>query len=718
MNIRFLLETAVVAAATAACLAAAAFPEQRRRLTGVAAVLFSLAVAALAWHLLADHFRLRYVWLYSGPDLPWHLKLANLWGGDEGTLLFIAAILALVAARMRGAAGWALPGVLVAAAAFGIGAMTWNPFVPTGAAELAELPYRGMNAHLMVIWMALHPPLVFIAYALLMTPAGAALGALLGRSDDFRLAAGRWFRWGWLLLTTGIAGGMWWAFEDYTFGQAWHWDPVQTSVFAVWCLATAVLHGLARWRPDNAYARVLPLLTLATTAALLASMAVTRNDWLQSSHRYVGDTSGPLFAALVATVIAAMIAGWVKSRRARPRRGMHTVLDRWVLLAIALFTLMALAALAAVGHAMAAQWLQLPRPEDTRPFFEMLLRFSRSDEVAAIREVFATWDVDGFALNRALAPAAVVLAVTGAHVFLVLALAPALRRRAWIASAFALAVTLAVPHLWQPFDGWHTGAGMTSQKTVAMFYWLDALLIASLWFALAAAAWLVSRFRAAARARRLRYVLPVAAIHVGAMVALVAVVFASVLDRYVQAELDYPAVLDAPQPIPGGLAVTLAFDEVARRADGGRVSGDDAGFTARARVQLAFGEGAGERIDGRILYRDSRPRPTGLGSMRELCRVLDYRYARFVDDGTSRLDPFIHRGWLRDVQVWLPPSGFVEADGAIAPREADLLVVVRIFPLMSWLWVGLALVVIAALVLTVDAARVTRRPDPAPPPPR
>ncbi len=104
--------------------------------------------------------------------------------------------------------------------------------------------------------------------------------------------------------------------------------------------------------------------------------------------------------------------------------------------------------------------------------------------------------------------------------------------------------------------------------------------------------------------------------------------------------------------------------------------------------------------------------------MRELCRVLDYRYARFVDDGTSRLDPFIHRGWLRDVQVWLPPSGFVEAGGASAPREADLLVVVRIFPLMSWLWVGLALVVIAALVLTVDAARVTRRPDPAPPPPR
>ncbi len=698
------LETITVACAVAAATAAVFAPNRRTALAVLSATLLWIALASLAARLLTDDFAVRYVWLYSGPNLPWYLKLANVWGGDEGTLLFLAALLAAFASALCRRTPWAAGGMLAFAAAFGFGTLVWNPFVPTPPAELAALPYRGMNAHLMVIWMALHPPALFVAYALLMAPAGAAVGALLGRPAEFERVSARWFRLGWLMLTTGIAFGMWWAFEDFTFGQAWHWDPVQTGVFATWCLATAALHGLRRHRAGSVYDALLPLLSLLVVAAVFVSMAITRVEVLQSSHRYVGDTSAPLFVLLAVVVTMVASAAAFRARRSR-RRPRLSRLDRWVLVAIALFTVIAFAALIHLGYAFAAAWLGWARPDDTKPFFEMLLRWSTSGELAGLRRVFASWDVDGFSLNRALAPMGVLMAIVGGHVFATLTN----HRRAALFSLVAAAIALGVPWAWQPMDALFTGTGMTSQKTVAMFYWLDALLLAAGYFFAAATTWLIARFRRAVAAGRLPFVLPVALVHAGAMTALVAIVFASVLDHYLQAEVDYPAALTRPQSIAEGFTITIASEHTERAPDGGRRAADDAGFRAVRTVSLALNDEDGTTIRGETLYRDTRPAASGLGSVRELCRILDYRYARYVDDGASRLDPFIYRGWWRDIQVWIPPGGFEDRDGATIPNSDEFLVVIRIYPLMSWLWIGLVAVVVSALVLTYDAFRYTSR---------
>ena len=42
------------------------------------------------------------------------------------------------------------------------------------------------------------------------------------------------------LLTTSLAFGMWWAFQDFSFGQIWHWDP---SYAQQWHLHTALQHA-------------------------------------------------------------------------------------------------------------------------------------------------------------------------------------------------------------------------------------------------------------------------------------------------------------------------------------------------------------------------------------------------------------------------------------------------------------------------------------------
>ncbi|MFO1352546.1 MAG: cytochrome c biogenesis protein CcsA [Gammaproteobacteria bacterium] len=261
--------------ACVAALAGVAWPRPRRNLTWFAAGLLMVAIGLLGWHLLTDHFAYRYVWLYSGAAR-WHLKLANLWGGDEGTLLFLAMLLALSAARLITYRGWAGPCALSLTAVFALAAAIWSPFTPTAPEALARAASQGMNVHLLRIWMVIHPPLIFTAYVFILAPTGAALEALVKGTGEWRLIAQRWGRMGWLILSAGLAAGMW-AYEDFTFGQFWHWDPVQTSVFIVWALATAYQHGCAAIQPEGLFARVLPGLALLAAVAALTSMAVTRN---------------------------------------------------------------------------------------------------------------------------------------------------------------------------------------------------------------------------------------------------------------------------------------------------------------------------------------------------------------------------------------------------------------------------------------------------------
>ena len=72
-----------------------------------------LAVVALEVLLMRSDFSVEYVAEYSNRDLPFFYKLASLWGGQKGSLLFWTLILtgytALVALRNRNYAGKLIP---------------------------------------------------------------------------------------------------------------------------------------------------------------------------------------------------------------------------------------------------------------------------------------------------------------------------------------------------------------------------------------------------------------------------------------------------------------------------------------------------------------------------------------------------------------------------------------------------------------------------------
>ena len=663
-----------------------------RSFTGPLAIAaLAAATTSLAIRFLTDDFAYQQVWLLSAPQLKSWLKLASLWSGDEGTLLLLGLIGLALALRLDRHDGWVGPGAFLLAAAFIGGTLVWDPFAATPAASLATQPYRGMNAHLTSVWMLVHPPLVFFSYMLLVAPWGATAEALARGRGPWREVAAIYGRGGWLLLSAGIAFGMWWAYQDFTYGTLWHWDPVQTAIFASWAFLTAMLHCQRRYKPDGAFAIAHPLFGLLSAATAVLTMAVTRSPTLASSHRYVGETSLPLLLGVAGAVMVVLVLALVV-RLARYRIALRPAGERRVMLwmAITIFAGCGVVALYHIALAYGSAWAGLPRPDDLKPFFETLRNFGSSEELSRLRAAFAQWDIDNFGTNRWLVPVGCAAGLLGGHTFVPLA-----GWCRWLATGAAVVAGF-ISTVWlRPFESYFTGLGLTSGKTVAIFPWLDFLCISIGYTIVAAFGWVV-----VAMLRRPRgswnYYLPVGVIHAGAMVALVGVLAATVFDSYSQRLVTVPDGLARPLVFPGGYRLRISGFESFRPRDGTQSRAGGPAFRSIARVEWWL-ERSGAVLGGargHAVYRDDRPPFSNeIGSVRLMCEIIDYRYARYMSGQKQMIHPLISRGLWRDVQIWVPAVS--RRKGKVVGVKAEpgrVPVVLKIFPLMSFVWAGLLLV--------------------------
>lgn len=678
----------VIGLAALSVLAGGASARYRLRVSRIGAAALWGSIVGLAVLILADRFDVRYVWLYSGTELPMFLKLANLWGGDEGTTLLLAAFCAGLAVRpstapLRFDVNAFLAGGLALTAA----ALT--PFAATPSEWLERAAYQGMNAHLMKVWMLAHAPLVLAAYAWTLSLASPALAALAGDlarwPDDAVMRARR----AWALLTAGIGFGMVWAFEDAMYGQVWHWDPVQTAVFAVWCLLGAHLHGLSGWRVGRPMWRWTPLAAALAAVLTLVAMGVTRHEALASSHRYVGATSSSVYFSLAGLLVLTIGAMWVRgSGRAvvvASQIGLSTGALRATQIAFVMFGVFA------AGHlawAFVASAKELPRPDELKPFFSTLTNWARGSELPHLRAAFAQWDVDGYALARALLFPIIAVGLLGGWFFLRRVSA----RLGWVSLAIA---SLACAGTW--FEGGplvreYSGKGVLSQQIVAVLPRIDASLVAGAYLALGTAVWSI---RTARRTSAKGYVLSLGMVHLGAMMSLWGALLSTALNGYSQHVTD---IAEAWQREHQGYAFRVKSLSVDRSADGGRTNGN-AGFRALALVEIRTP--SRQVLNGETLYRDGRRAVDGYaGPVRQICEILDYRYARYANEPGYVLDPFIDRGWARDIQLWVSPSAAVAALEGGA-QASQVVVVLRVFPFASLLWMGLLLTSAGALWLAL-----------------
>jgi cytochrome c-type biogenesis protein CcmF len=221
-----------------------------------------LAVFALEVLLIKSDFSVEYVAGYSNRDLPIFYKMAALWGGQRGSLLFWSLILtgftALVALRNRRYAGKLVPytlGILSLTSAFFLimNKFGANPFQllavdhGDGVTRIFAAPDgKGLNPLLQHPAMVIHPPMLYLGYVGFVVPFAFCMAALLTRElgSGWIKMARRWTLLAWILLGTGILLGGRWAYVELGWGGYWAWDPVENASLMPWLTGTAFLHSV------------------------------------------------------------------------------------------------------------------------------------------------------------------------------------------------------------------------------------------------------------------------------------------------------------------------------------------------------------------------------------------------------------------------------------------------------------------------------------------
>ena len=295
------------------------------------ALVNSGAVLVLLYLLVTSDFRVAYVVNHTDRSLALPYKLAALWGGDAGSLLFWVWILSLYAAylvwsaRRRELLPQAL-GVLAGIAVF------FQVLLVAAAPPFAQLAQAqpdglGLNPLLENPMMLVHPPTLYLGYVGMAVPFAYGVAALWHRrrdSDWLRLTR-RWTVVAWLFLSVGIVLGGMWAYVELGWGGYWEWDPVENASFMPWLTATAFLHTAVvaeRRRSLKTWTFALLFITFFLT---IFGTFLTRSGLIASVHAFSGTKVGPYFIWFLVLVVlgvgALLWARWDLLRGERPLEG-------------------------------------------------------------------------------------------------------------------------------------------------------------------------------------------------------------------------------------------------------------------------------------------------------------------------------------------------------------------------------------------------------------
>ena len=151
---------------------------------------------------------------------------------------------------------------------------------------------EGLNPLLQNYWMVIHPPTLFLGFALTLVPFSFAIAGLwLKKYSDWIRPALPWAILGGAILGLGIFMGGYWAYETLNFGGYWTWDPVENAVYVPWLVLIATIHTMISYKNSETSLKASIILALATFILILYSTFLTRSGIL-------GDTSNHAFTDL------------------------------------------------------------------------------------------------------------------------------------------------------------------------------------------------------------------------------------------------------------------------------------------------------------------------------------------------------------------------------------------------------------------------------------
>jgi len=282
---------------------------------------FALAVVLASYVMLLAlarrDFRIDYVFQYSGMDLPIRFQLAAFWAGQKGSFLiwlFWGALLGLPLLKASGKHEASVVGIYTLAQ---LGILfilvRENPFLML---DRTPVDGQGLNPLLQDNWMVIHPPIMFIGYALAAVPFAFAMAALWNRdTSEWAARAFPWALAGFLVLGLAILLGGYWAYKTLGWGGYWGWDPVENASLIPWLFGTALVHGLYLERTRKRFRRMNLVLATLVFLSVLYGTFLTRSGVLAdfSVHSFVDLGISGWLIALMAVFVA--LSGWLLATR-------------------------------------------------------------------------------------------------------------------------------------------------------------------------------------------------------------------------------------------------------------------------------------------------------------------------------------------------------------------------------------------------------------------
>lgn len=278
--------------------------------------LFMIAASALLVWLIFEHqFQYYYVFNYTSLDLAPKYLWSAFYGGQEGSFMLwiiLSWISGLGLMRWTRApyrapvlfflgltqvflismiVGWKFGDVSIGASPFRTIAeeMPNAPFIQANP-DFVPVDGTGLNDLLKSPWMMIHPPILFVGFAMMTIPYCFAMAALWKRKyNEWVGPALPWTLGANLSLLTAIFLGGYWAYVTLSFGGFWAWDPVENASLVPWLIGTAGIHTMIIQRKSSVAQKSSLIFAILAYVAIVYETFLTRSGILADSsvHSFV-----------------------------------------------------------------------------------------------------------------------------------------------------------------------------------------------------------------------------------------------------------------------------------------------------------------------------------------------------------------------------------------------------------------------------------------------
>ena len=266
--------------------------------TGTTALVISFLY--FLFSIVTTDYNFFYVSEYVNDSMDFFLRLSTVWSSQPGSYFFWAFLIGILylifRLIFRDYAHETLFWRAFVLSALQVALLTFLAFISNPFKINANPPLDGLglNPLLMNVWNIIHPPIIFISYALCLLPMVIAIARISiledGKVPDFegKDKLDKFFDFtvslAWLGLSAGIIIGAYWAYITLGWGGFWAWDPVETGSLIPWLFITLYYHGKPFFGKRDFLSNYLVSMSYVGT---LFITYLTRSGVVSSVHAFV-----------------------------------------------------------------------------------------------------------------------------------------------------------------------------------------------------------------------------------------------------------------------------------------------------------------------------------------------------------------------------------------------------------------------------------------------